>query len=103
MKIALSLAAGIFALVTEVLVFMALMGIPPFGPGDDDVIWLLPFIGLLTLGLSAIGLGTAVLSRGEVTGVPAVRTASLIVNGISLAVPVILLLFAVVRALVSGR
>jgi hypothetical protein len=42
-----SLIAATVALGTEVLVFLLLMKMPPFGKGGSDVIWDLPLVGFV--------------------------------------------------------
>jgi len=50
MKKYFSLLTGIVALGTEVLVFLSLMEMPPFGTGGSDIVWALPFFELVVLG-----------------------------------------------------
>jgi hypothetical protein len=63
MKKYFSLITGVVALGTEVLIFLSLMEMPPFNKGGSDIIWGLPFFGLVVLGLAVSGLIAAVSVR----------------------------------------
>jgi uncharacterized membrane protein len=99
MKKYFSILTGVLALGIEVSVFLSLMELPPFGRGGSDVIWGLPFFGLLIMGLAVLGLVSALRTRGGPGGGRGLVTAGLILNGLSLAVPILLLLFAIGRLL----
>jgi len=60
-----SLATGILALGTEALVFLSLMELPPFGKGGSDIIWALPFFGLVVVGLSTVGIRAAIRANSN--------------------------------------
>jgi hypothetical protein len=94
-----SLIAGIVALGIEVVVFMSLREMPPFRKGSSDIIWGLPFFGLLVFVLAIFGLAAALSAR------PAQKTklagAGLLLNGLSLAIPILALVLAVGRLLIS--
>ena len=45
-----------FALGIEVFVGLSLMEMPPFGKGDSDIIWALPFFALVIFALTTPGL-----------------------------------------------
>ena len=96
-----SLIAGIVALGIEILVFMSLMEMPPFGKGSSDIIWGLPFFGLLVFALAIVGLATALSASRNPAQKTKLAAASLLLNGLSLAIPILVLVLAVGRFLVS--
>ena len=67
MKKYFSLLTGIVALGTEVLVFLSLMEMQPFGKGGSDIIWALPFFGLVVFALAAFGFLAALRARESLT------------------------------------
>jgi hypothetical protein len=101
MKMYFCFITGIFALGTEVLVFLSLMEMPPFGKGGSDIIWALPFFGLVVLGLGISGFISAICVRDKNRGGRLV-IAGLLMNGLSLAVPILALIFGVGRLLLSA-
>jgi len=101
MKMYFCFITGIFALGTEVLVFLSLMEMPPFGKGGSDIIWALPFFGLVVLGLGISGFISAISVRDKNRGGRLV-IAGLLMNGLSLAVPILALIFGVGRLLLSA-
>ncbi len=101
MKTYFCFITGIFALGTEVLVFLSLMEMPPFGKGGSDIIWALPFFGLVVLGLGISGFISAISIRDKNRGGRLV-IAGLLMNGLSLAVPILALIFGVGRLLLSA-
>lgn len=102
MKTYFSLITGIIALGTEVLVFLSLMEIRPFSKGASDIIWALPFFGFVVFGLGVSGLISAVRVRGSAARGRKLVTAGLLMNGLSLAVPILVLIFGVGRLLISA-
>src|SRR5207247_5659051 len=62
-----SFITAIVALGTEVLVFLSLMEMPPIGKGGSDIIWALPFFGLVVFALAAFGFLAALRARGSPT------------------------------------
>jgi len=102
MKKYFSLLTAIVALGTEILVFLSLMEMPPFGKGDSDIIWALPFFGLIVSGLTISGLISAVNARNRATRGEQLITAGLLMNGLSLAIPILVLMFGVGRLLLSS-
>lgn len=102
MKTYFSLITGIIALGTEVLVFLSLMEIRPFSKGASDIIWALPFFGFVVFGLGVSGLISAVRVRGSAARGRKLVTAGLLMNGLSLAVPILVLMFGVGRLLISA-
>lgn len=102
MKTYFSLITGIIALGTEVLVFLSLMEIRPFSKGASDIIWALPFFGFVVFGLGVSGLISAVRVRGNAARGRKLVTAGLLMNGLSLAVPILVLMFGVGRLLISA-
>ena len=102
MKTYFSLITGIIALGTEVLVFLSLMEIRPFSKGASDIIWALPFFGFVVFGLGISGLISAVRVRGSAARGRKLVTAGLLMNGLSLAVPILVLMFGVGRLLISA-
>jgi len=101
MKTYFCFITGIFALGTEVLVFLSLMEMRPFGKGGSDIIWALPFFGLVVLGLGISGLISAISVRDKNRGGRLV-IAGLLMNGLSLAVPILALIFGIGRLLLSA-
>ena len=89
------------ALGIEVLVYLSLMEMSPFGKGGSDIIWGLPFFGLVVLGLAIPGLTSAIRDRSKSQGDKGLITAGLIMNGLSLAAPILLLILGIGRALLS--
>jgi hypothetical protein len=75
------------------------MEMPPFGRGSSDIIWGLPFFGLIILGLSIPGLTLAIRTQRDLQGQRKLIIAGLIMNGLSLAIPIIVLLFGIIRVL----
>jgi peptidoglycan/LPS O-acetylase OafA/YrhL len=96
-----SLITGIVALGTEVLVFMSLMEMPPFGKGGSDIIWGLPFFALVVFALAISGLLAALAVRRNPTRAGKLATAGFLLNGLSLVIPILVLVLAVGRLLIS--
>ena len=96
-----SILTGALALGTEGLVYLSLMEMPPFGKGGSDIIWGLPFFGLVVLGLAISGLTSAIRALYNSQGGSGLINAGLIMNGLSLVVPVLLIVFGIGRALLG--
>ena len=77
------------------------MEMRPFGKGASDIIWALPFFGLVVLGLGISGLISAISIRDKNRGGRLV-IAGLLMNGLSLAVPILALIFGIGRLLLSA-
>ncbi len=99
MKISFSVIAGITALIIESLVFLSLFELPPFGTGGSDIIWGLPFFGLITFGLSVSGLISALHHKRRGSTSRGVILTGLVVNALAVAAPIGALLFGILRAL----
>ena len=95
-----SLGSGILALGIEIFVGLALMEMPPFGKGGSDIIWALPFFALIVFALATPGLLAALNTTRKPTRAK-FAIAGLALNGVSLAIPILLLVVAVGRLLVS--
>jgi hypothetical protein len=96
-----SLITGIVALGTEVLVFLSLMEMRPFGKGGSDIIWGLPFFGLIVFALAISGLLAALNTRRHPAQKTKLAATGLLLNGLGLAIPILVLVLAVGRVLVS--
>jgi len=96
-----SLGSGILALGIEVFVGLSLMEMPPFGKGSSDIIWALPFFALIIFALAMPGLLAALSASRKPTQAGKFAMTGLALNGITLAVPILLLALAVGRVLVS--
>ena len=88
------------ALGIEVFVGLSLMEMPPFGKGGSDIIWALPFFTLVVFMLAMPGLLAALSSNRIPTRAGKFAMAGLALNGVSLAIPILLLVVAVGRLLV---
>ncbi len=97
-----SLITAIVALATEVLVFLSLMEMPPFGKGGSDIVWGLPFFGFVIFALATSGFLAGLSARRRPTRAPKLATTGLLLNGISLAIPILVLVLAVGRLVVSA-
>lgn len=95
-----SLGAGILALGIEVFVGLSLIEMPPFGKGGSDIIWALPFFALLIFALAMPGLLAALSATRKPTRAGKFAMAGLAINGVGLAIPILLLVVAVGRLLV---
>jgi hypothetical protein len=95
MRIYFSLLTGALSLGIERLVFLALMELPPFSKGDSDIIWALPFFGMIVLGMVICGLVAALSVRQQ--GPRSLVIAGLVMNALSLAIPFLLLVLSVGR------
>jgi len=95
------LISGAVALGIELFVYLSLMELPPFGEGDSDIIWGLPLFGLVVLVLTIPGLLMAIRAKNNPSYRSKIVRAGLIANGLGLAMPVLLFLFGIVRALVA--
>ena len=95
-----SLGSGILALGIEVLVGLSLMEMPPFGKAGSDIIWALPFFALIVFALATPGLLAALSTTRKPTRGGKFGMAGLALNGLSLAIPILLLVVAVGRLLV---
>jgi len=95
-----SLGTGILALGIEVFVGLSLMEMPPFGKGGSDIIWALPFFALVVFMLAMPGLLAALGATRKPTRAGKFAMAGLVLNGVSLAIPILLLVVAVGRLLV---
>ncbi len=96
-----SLITAIVALAIEVLVFLSLMEMPPFGKGDSDIIWALPFFGLIVFGLGISGFIAALNHRRNAARRSNLGNAALLLNGVTVAIPILLLGLAVGRVLLA--
>ena len=96
------LVTAIVALGTEVLVFLSLMEMAPFGKGGSDIIWGLPFFGLIVFVLATFGFLAAISARRTQTRAGKLATAGFLLNGLSLVIPLLVLVLAVGRLLVSA-
>ena len=96
-----SLGTGILALGVEGFVGLSLMEMPPFGKGSSDIIWALPFFALIIFALAMPGLLAALSASRKPTQAGKFAMTGLALNGITLAVPILLLALAVGRVLVS--
>ena len=95
-----SLGSGILALGIEVFVGLSLMEMPPFGKGGSDIIWALPFFALLIFALAMPGLLAGLSATRKPARTGKFAMAGLAINGVSLAIPILLLVVAVGRFLV---
>jgi hypothetical protein len=96
-----SLGSGILALGIEVFVGLSLMEMPPFGKGGSDIVWALPFFALVIFALAMPGLLAALSATRIPTRAGKFAMAGLVLNGVTLAIPILLLVVAVGRLLVS--
>jgi hypothetical protein len=96
-----SLGSGILALGIEVFVGLSLMEMPPFGKGGSDIVWALPFFALIIFALAMPGLLAALSATRKPTRTGKFAIVGLTLNGVSLAFPMLLLVVAVARLLVS--
>ena len=76
------------------------MEMPPFGKGGSDIIWALPFFALVVFMLAMPGLLAALDATRKPTRAGKFAMAGLVLNGVSLAIPILLLVVAVGRLLV---
>lgn len=97
MKVWFSLIAGALALGIEVVVYLALMELPPFGRGASDIIWALPLVGLIVPSLAIPGLLAGIGAMKDPSGGGGGAVIGLFANALSLAIPVLLLVLAVLR------
>ena len=93
-----SFLTGLLSIGIELFVFLALMELPPFHKGDSDIIWGLPFFCIIVLGLTIPGLVTATALKKGSQGSSSIILLGLFLNGLSLAIPFLLLLFGIIRA-----
>ena len=96
-----SLGSGILALGIEVFVGLSLMEMPPFGKGGSDIIWALPFFVLIVFALAMPGLLVALSATRKSTQAGKFAMAGLVLNGVTLALPILLLVLALGRIVVS--
>ena len=96
-----SLGSGILALGIEVFVGLSLMEMLPFGKGGSDIVWALPFFALIIFALAMPGLLAALSATRKATQQGKFVIAGLALNGVSLGIPILLLVVAAGRLLVS--
>ena len=96
-----SLGTGILALGIEGFVGLSLMEMPPFGKGGSDIVWALPFFALLIFAVAMPGLLVGLSATRKPTRPAKLAMTGLALNGVSLAIPILLLVLAVGRVLVS--
>ena len=89
------------ALGIEIFVGLSLMEMPPFGKGSSDIIWALPFFALVVFAVAMPGLLAALTATRKPTRTGRFAIAGLALNGVSLAIPILLLVVAAGRLLVS--
>jgi len=92
----LGLALGI-----EVFVCLSLLEIPPFDKGGSEIVLALPFFALIIFALAMPGLLTGVSATRLPTPAGKFAVAGLVLNGVTLAIPILLLGIAVGRVIVS--
>ena len=77
------------------------MEMPPFGKGGSDIVWALPFFALIIFALAMPGLLAALSATRKPTRMGKFAMTGLALNEVSLAIPILLLVVAVGRLLVS--
>jgi hypothetical protein len=77
------------------------MEMPPFGEGGSDIVWALPFFALVIFALAMPGLLAALSATRKPTRTGNFAMAGLALTGVTLAIPILLLVVAVGRVLVS--
>jgi hypothetical protein len=77
------------------------MEMPPFDKSGSDIIWALPFLALVIFALAMSGLLVALSATHQTTGAGKFAMAGLVLKGLSFAIPILLLIVAVGRILVS--
>ena len=92
-----SLGSGILALGIEVFVGLSLLEMPPFGKGGSDIVWALPFFALIIFALAMPGLLAALSATRKPARADKFAVAGLVLNGLTLAIPILLLVVAVGR------
>ena len=75
------------------------MEMPPFGKGGSDIVWALPFCALIILALAMPGLLAGVSATRLPTRAGKFAVAGVVLNGVTLAIPILLLVIAVSRVL----
>jgi len=95
-----SLSTGILALGIEVFVGLSLMEMPPFGKGSSDIVWALPFFALVIFAVAMPGLLAALSATRKPRRTGKFAITGLVLNGVSLAMPILLLVVAAGRLLV---
>jgi hypothetical protein len=96
-----SLGTGILALGIEGFVGLSLMEMPPFRKGDSDIVWALPLFAVIVFAVAMPGLLVGLSATRKPTRVGKFARAGAALNGVSLAIPILLLVLAVGRVLVS--
>ena len=81
---------------------MSLMEMLPFGKGGSDIIWALPFFGFLVFVLATFGFLAAISTRRTPARAGKLATTGFLLNGLSLAIALLVLVLAVGRLLVSA-
>jgi hypothetical protein len=74
---------------------------PPFGKGGSDIVWALPFFALIIFALAIPGLLVGRSAIHQTTRAGKFAMAGLVLNALSLAIPILLLVAALGRLLVS--
>jgi hypothetical protein len=82
--------------------FLSLMEMPPFGKGGSDIIWGLPFFGSVVFAFAISGLLAALTVRRNPTRAGKLAAAGFLLNGLSLVIPILVLVLAVGRLLISA-
>ena len=77
------------------------MEMPPFGKGGSDIVWALPFFTLIIFAVAMPGLLAALSATRKPTRTAKFAIVGLALNGVSLALPILLLVVAAGRLLVS--
>jgi hypothetical protein len=98
----LSLGTGIVGLGIEGFVFLSLVEMPPFGKGGSDIVWALPFFVLIVFAVAMPGLLAGLSAIRIPTRAGKFAMAGLVLNGVTLSIPILLLLIAAGRLLVSA-
>ena len=76
------------------------MEMPPFGKGSSDIVWALPFFALVIFAVAMPGLLAALSATRKPTRTGKFAITGLVLNGVSLAMPILLLVVAAGRLLV---
>jgi hypothetical protein len=96
-----SLGTGILALGIEGFVGLSLKEMPPFSKGGSGIVWALPFSALLIFAVAMPGLLVGLSATRKSRRVSKFARTGMALNGVSLAIPILLLVLAVGRVLVS--